>query len=193
MNAEFITLARAQVFYRKLRRRQARAGGLRYTDSKGLPGWNMIGTGHFGEAWQHEDHDHLVIKISGRAGFGDGLVHAGETSLDGWAVFAEHCFNSPHPNLPKLLHFERVSVGISWGIMPLYENADSAESKEVRTQWRNWLDGARGSPQWLWPIIGMRGALEMQVDLHGGNVMYDADNDEYIMTDPFSFRDGMID
>ena len=43
-----------------------------------------------------------------------------------------------------------------------------------------------GAPEWMWPIIGMRGALGMCVDLHSGNVMMDVDTGEYIMTDPFS-------
>lgn len=52
--------------------------------------------------------------------------------------------------------------------------------------WRHYLEGGKGAPEWMWPIIGMRGALGMWVDLHSGNVMLDPLTSEYIMTDPFS-------
>lgn len=192
LSPEFIAKARALAFYRKFKVRRARRDGETWCDSKGLSGWTKMGAGHFGEAWEHADHPGYVVKISGRAAFGVDALHTEKPSLDGWPTFAQHCQAHPHPNLPKILHFERLSVGISFGIMPYYGNIDPygvTADGEIVSQWRDYLDGGKGAPEWMWPIIGMRGALGMRVDLHGGNVMMDMDTGEYIMTDPFSFVD----
>ena len=192
MSPEFIAEARALAFYRKLKVRRARRHGAERADRKGLPGWNKLGSGHFGEAWEHADHPGYVVKISGRAGFGDNFVYSKKPSLDGWPTFAQHCQANPHTNLPKILHFERLSVGISFGIMPFYEEIDTSDGSddgEIVSQWRDYLDGTPGAPAWMWPIIGMRSALDMRVDLHSDNVMRDMDTGECIMTDPFSFVD----
>lgn len=189
---EFIAKARALAFYRKFKVRRARRDGETWGDSKGLSGWTKLGAGHFGEAWEHGDHPGYVVKISGRAAFGVDALHTTKPSLDGWPTFAQHCQAHPHPNLPKILHFERLSVGTSFGIMPYYGdiNPYSVDADgEIVSQWRDYLDGGKGAPEWMWPIIGMRGALGMRADLHGGNVMRDMDTGEYIMTDPFSFVD----
>lgn len=192
LSPEFIAKARALAFYRKLKVRRARRAGYSWADRKGLSGWTKLGAGHFGEAWAHEDHMGYVVKISGRAAFGGDAVHGAKPQLDGWPTFAQHCQANPHPNLPKILHFERLSVGISFGIMPYYRGIDPyrvAADSEVVSKWRDYLDGGPGAPAWMWPIIGMRGALCMRVDLHADNVMRDMDTGEYIMTDPFSFID----
>ena len=42
---------------------------------------------------------------------------------------------------------------------------------QVQRQWREWLNGARGAPEWMWPIIGMASSLRMTIDLHGRNIM----------------------
>ena len=192
LSPEFIAKARAIAFYRKFKVRRARREGETWCDNKGLPGWTKLGSGHFGEAWEHADHPGYVVKISGRAAFGGDSIRTEKPSLDGWPTFAQHCQAHPHPNLPKILHFERLSVGISFGIMPCYQDIEpygvSADG-ELVSEWRHYLEGGKGAPEWMWPIIGMRGALGMRVDLHGGNVMMDMDTGEYIMTDPFSFVD----
>ena len=105
LSPEFITKARALAFYRKRKHNRARRRGYWWCDSDGLTGWKKIGCGHFGEAWEHEDHPGYVVKISGRAGFGDNLVYSKKPRLDGWPTFAQHCQAHPHPNLPKILHF----------------------------------------------------------------------------------------
>ena len=203
LSPEFIAKARALAFYRKNKIRRAKALQRRTKDSRakacrwleydddGLAGWTMLGCGHFGEAWEHEDHLGLVVKISGRAGFGESRGRADrKPSLDGWPTFAQHCLTHPHPNLPKILHFERLTVGVSFGIMPYYKSIDAHNvDGGIVSEWCDYLEGAKGAPEWMWPIIGMRGALGMRVDLHSGNVMRDDDTGEYIMTDPFSFVD----
>ena len=187
---EFIRMARALAFYRKFKHRRAKRRGRLFTDTAGLKGWSDIGSGFYGEAWSHEDYPGLVVKISGRAGFGvQDAVPSREPSLDGWPVFAEHCLANPHPNLPKILHFERLSVGISFGIMPYYvplEPYDDEDDAEILDEWRDYLEGCKGSPSWMWPIIGMRAALNMKVDLHEANVMKDPTTGQHVMTDPFS-------
>ena len=192
MSPEFITKARALAFYRKLKVRRARRDGKSRCDNEGLPGWKKIGCGHFGEAWEHADHPGYVVKIRGRGGFGDNFICSKKPRLDGWPTFAQHCQAHPHPNLPKILHFERLSVGVSFGIMPFYEEIDASYGSAdcaILSQWCGYLGGEPGAPAWMWPIIGMSDALGMRVDLHGGNVMMDMDTGEYIMTDPFSFVD----
>lgn len=192
LSPEFIAKARALAFYRKLKVRRARRAGDAWCDKKGLPGWTMLGHGFFGEVWEHEDNVGHAVKISGRAGFGPGEVRDGKPALDGWPTFAQHCQANPHPNLPKILHFERLSLGISFGIMPRYANTSYSSdfaAGEIVAKWREYLECSKGAPEWMWPIIGMRSALGMHVDLHRGNVMRDADTGEYIMTDPFSFID----
>ena len=190
LSPEFIAEARALAFYRKLKVRRARRRGASKCDSKGLPGWEKIGSGHFGEAWEHEDHRGYVVKISGRAGFGYNYVRAEKPRLDGWPTFAQHCQAHPHHNLPKILHFERLSVGVSFGIMPFYAEIDASYGSSddaVVAEWLGYLKGGKGAPEWMWPIVGMSDALGIRVDLHSGNVMRDMDTGECIMTDPFSF------
>ena len=186
----FISMARALAFYRKFKYRRAKRRGRLFTDTDGLKGWSDIGSGFYGEAWSHEDYPGLVVKISGRAGFGvPDAVPSREPSLDGWPVFAEHCLANPHPNLPKIMYFERLSLGISFGIMPYYvpiETHVDEDAAEILDRWRDYLEGSYGAPKWMWPIIGMRDALGMGVDLHSGNVMKDPNTGAYIMTDPFS-------
>lgn len=189
LSPEFIAEARALAFYRKLKVRRARRDGETRGDDNGLPGWTMLDSGYFGEVWKHDDNPRLVVKISGRAGFGYGEVATSKPALDGWPTFAQHCQANPHPNLPKILHFERLSVGISFGIMPRYDEINpysNDDDADIVSKWLGYLEGGPGAPAWMWPIIGMRGALCMRVDLHGGNVMRDMDTGEYIMTDPFS-------
>lgn len=192
LSPEFIAKARALAFYRKNKVRRARRSGNTWCDSKSLPGWSKLGSGYFGEAWEHADYPGYVVKVSGPAGFGCDYLHTEEPSLDGWPTFAQHCQAHPHPNLPNIMHFERLSVGISFGIMPHYKSIDTYNADAdggIVSEWRDYLEGAKGAPEWMWPIIGMRGALGMMVDLHSGNVMLDDDTGEYIMTDPFSFVD----
>ena len=182
LSPDFITQARALAFARKFKFRQDRRAAL----SAQLRYWEKLGAGHFGEAWAHEDYPNLVVKISGRAGFGVGDLATREPPLDGWPTFAEYCFANPHPNLPNIMHFERLSLGVSFGIMPRYDKIDATRYYSVVDKWCAYLEGGKGAPAWMWPIIGMRGALRMRVDLHSDNVMQDPATGEYIMTDPFS-------
>ena len=191
---EFIRMARALAFYRKLKFRRARRRGRICADNDGLKGWADIGSGFYGEAWSHEDYPGLVVKISGRAGFGveSAEMCSREPSIDGWPVFAEHCFANPHPNLPKIMYFERLSLGISFGIMPYYVPIEAhvdEDADEVLYRWRGYLEGDCSAPKWMWPIIDMIGDEGMVVDLHEGNVMKNPDTGDYIMTDPFSAAD----
>ncbi len=182
---EFIAKARALAFYRKFKTRRARRAGAEVSDNKAPRGWKKLGSGAFGEAWEHEDHFGYVVKISGRDEFGANMLMGKETALDGWPTFAQHCKAHPHPNLPKIMHLERLSLGFSFGIMPWYETIDPFRDADIVTEWRDYLDGGKGAPEWMWPIIGMLGALDMWPDLHSGNVMRDPVTHEYIMTDPF--------
>ena len=182
---EFIAKARALAFYRKFKTRRARRAGALRCDDAAPCGWEKLGAGVCGEAWGHEDHPGYVAKISGRSEFGTNELCYVKPSLDGWPTFAQHCQAHPHPNLPKILHFERLSLGVSFGIMPYYKNIDPCTDANIVSDWCYYLEGGVGAPEWMWPITDMCGALGMLVDLHSGNVMRDAFTGEYIMTDPF--------
>ena len=173
----FEALARAHAYRRKLKFKRGEVLGL---------GWRMLGNGWYGEAWEHADYPGLVLKVSGRAGFGVGDQGGATTGSDSWQVYAQYCHKHPHEHLPHILHFERINAAVAWAIMPKYNPCDDSSSG-VRLQWRDWLNGAHGAPEWIWPIVGMAASLRMTVDLHSGNVMA-RDDGVLVMTDPFSAR-----
>lgn len=180
LSDEFVRLARAHAHRRKLKYKRG---------SYAAPGWRELGSGWFGEAWEHADYPGLVVKVSGRAGFG----HGHDTSYnsykyrpaDSWQVFAQYCHKHPHEHLPKIMHFERINTAVAWAIMPRYRAYCEHEHEIQRLLWRGWLAGDRNAPEWLWPVIGMAASLYLKVDLHSDNVMVDSDG-TLIMTDPFS-------
>ena len=178
---EFIRLARACAHRRKLKLKRGNYAG---------PGWGMLGSGCFGEAWEHVNHPGLVVKVSGRASFGhresDTFESASDLTHDSWQVYAQYCHKHPHMHLPKIMHFERINASVAWAIMPKYMPYNPAPGQDTtRPRWQGWLSGDRDAPEWLWPIIGMASSLCMDVDLHSYNVMQDSDG-TLIMTDPFS-------
>lgn len=151
-------------------------------------GWQRIGAGFFGEAWQHQDYPDLVLKLSGFAGFGTayGCEAADAPTLDAWPVYARHCQAYPHEHLPEILHFEQPSQRIAWALMPVYLSCDEAPEQQEWEHVRGaFLDGDTDE-EWLWPIIAMQESLGFTVDLHEGNVMFKPDG-TYVITDPFSF------
>lgn len=181
----FVALARAHAYRRKLKFKRG---------NKYAKGWHELGRGWFGEAWEHDDYPGLVLKVSGRAGFGSykpgnnaGTPSACTPSADSWQVYAQYCQKHPHEHLPQILHFERINASVAWAIMPKYKRGEgSYREAKIRMQWRDWLNGEHGAPEWMWPIIGMAQALCMTVDLHKGNVMV-KDDGTLVMTDPFSY------
>lgn len=189
---EFIKLARA-FFYlaRSKHRRKNRLPDREHGE------WCRIGQGHYGEAWAHRAYPDLVLKISGRAQWGNDMFYFEKDSLynmkvrlDAWPVFARHCRDNPHPKLPKIMHFEQPSEGMAWAVMPKYNTLDSAPSRSrldaERYALRNMLEGSDAAPDWMWPLRQMAGGLHFAVDLHSGNVMVDPRTGELIITDPFS-------
>ena len=177
LSDEFVRLARAHAHRRKLKYKR----GDGYAE-----GWCKLGSGWFGEAWEHDDYPGLVVKVSGRSGFGSSPYDGDdEVIADSWQVYAQYCHNHPHEHLPKIMHFERINAAVAWAIMPKYRPYCEFEHDTQRLRWQGWLNGDRTAPEWMWPIIGMASSLRMQVDLHSGNVMLDS-ADNLIMTDPFS-------
>ena len=180
----FIRLARAHAHRRKLKYKRGDTAG---------PGWRQLGSGFFGEAWEHADHPGLVVKVSGRSHFGlpgaytfSRLGDDPEPCFDSWQVYAQYCHKHPHRHLPNIMHFERINASTAWAVMPRYSPYTAPPGQDFRRrQWEDWLHGERNAPEWMWPIIGMASSLCMDVDLHTGNVMLDADG-TLIMTDPFS-------
>ena len=152
----------------------------------GVPGWTLIGTGHFGEAWVHADHPDLVLKISGPAGWGGGYraydEDIGVTHYDAWPIYARYCMQNPGRHLPKIYHLEQVSRGIAWGVLPRYDEGDTSTADAARRALR---DGSHG----LAEVRQMRDAMGLSVDVHDGNVMVCPETGDWILTDPFSFQD----
>lgn len=151
-----------------------------------VPGWTLIGTGHFGEAWVHDEHPDLVLKISGPAGWGGGyrayVGDIGHTRYDAWPVYARYCMQNPGLHLPKIYHLEQVSRGIAWGVMPRYNDGDTIARDAARRALRGGSHGLAGVRQ-------MRDAMGLSVDVHEGNVMRCPETNDWILTDPFSFQD----
>ena len=77
--------------------------------------WKRIGSGFYGEAWEHYAHAGLVLKISGPSGWGtDGegprmWAKARRMRPDAWPIYAEHCLHHPGKHLPKVYALHRVS------------------------------------------------------------------------------------
>ena len=173
----FEALARAHAYRRKLKFKRGDVLVL---------GWRMLGSGWYGEAWEHADYPGLILKVSGRAGFGidESGTRGAPPGADSWQVYAQYCHKHPHEHLPHILHFERINASVAWAIMPKYNPCEDSDD-EVRMQWSDWLNGAHGAPKWMWPIVGMAASLRMIVDLHSGNIMA-RDDGVLVMTDPFS-------
>ncbi len=178
LSDEFVRLARAHAHRRKLKYKRGDAAS---------PGWHRLGAGWFGEAWEHADYPGLVVKVSGRSGFGVDMPYCADDDLvaDSWQVYAQYCHKHPHEHLPKIMHFERINAAVAWAIMPKYRTYHHYDHETQRLRWQAWLNGDRNAPEWMWPIIGMAASLCMRVDLHSDNVMLDS-ADNLIMTDPFS-------
>ena len=181
--------ANVQAFVDKCRRMVAvRRHKLARRDERpsSVPGWTLIGTGHFGEAWVHADHPDLVLKISGPAGWGNGYraydEDIGATNYDAWPVYARYCMQNPGRHLPKIYHLAQVSRGIAWGIMPRYADGDDDIRDAARAALRDGTHGLAGVRQ-------MRDAMALSVDVHSGNVMVCPETGDWILTDPFSFQD----
>ena len=151
-----------------------------------VPGWTLIGTGHFGEAWVHADHPDLVLKIRGPAGWGNGYraydEDIGHTRYDAWPIFARYCLQNPGRHLPKIYHLDQVSRGIAWGVMPRYVDGDTITRNAAR---QALLAGSHG----LAGVRQMRDAMGLTVDVHEGNVMRCPETYDWVLTDPFSFQD----
>lgn len=177
----FEALARAHAYRRKLKFKR----GADYAE-----GWSMLGSGLYGEAWEHADYPGLVLKVSGRAGFGANApgTRRWAPGADCWQVYAQYCHKYPHEHMPEILHFERINASVAWAIMPKYKPigyGHGLNEEHTRVQWRDWLNGDHGAPEWMWPVIGMASSLHMTIDLHSRNIMV-RDDGTLVMTDPFS-------
>lgn len=169
-----------------------------------LNGWRVTGSGCFSKVLEKEGVPY-AIKVSGSMGFG--LTDCGYTAIDDpdmndcWPVFAKHCMDNPHKNLPIIMHMEYISKTICFAIMdrlvPLSGDLASWRASEQHSRWRAVLDGIRypnSDESFLWPIkeLGENGGF--RVDLHEANVMlrYHGPDDEepdLVLNDPFSYQE----
>lgn len=187
----------AEAFF-AVRRHKCREGG---DDCIPLPGWHKLGWGFYGEAWAHEDSEY-VLKISGPAGWGrahDYGTHTGvfdvmddygedDPRADAWPVFARHCMAHPHKHLPTIYHFVQHNQRMAWAVMKQYKDWNGITGWDLYHAFKAVLAGERSSAAWpwMWPLRQMTDGLHFAVDLHTGNVMWDADGGCLVITDPFS-------
>lgn len=162
--------------------------------------WTMLGSGYYGEAWEHEDFPGLVVKISGPAGWGEDCtgspwVHSAMKRRkedtprhDAWPVFARHCMAHPHKHLPTVHHFEQLNQRMAWAVLKKYARWSGVTGSDFYHEVRRVLAGEQSSAAWpwMWPLVQMADGLYVSVDLHTGNVMWDADEGCLVITDPFS-------
>lgn len=157
--------------------------------------WNLIGNGCFGEAWQHQEYD-FVLKISGGR-YWTHLVAEGEYirkprfNHDAWQEFAKHCEAHPHPNLPKIHKY--VQHGdLAWAVMPFYHQGGADRAEHVKLQLMQYAFGYgsektaayNSAEPWVQGLMLL--SIGKQLDIHNGNIRMDLDNDNFIITDPFS-------
>jgi hypothetical protein len=157
--------------------------------------WRKLGAGYYGEAWAHDDHPALALKISGPQGWGydystamrDQVSSYGEVRADVWPDFAEACMHTPHPNLPEIYHLERHGAYFAWGVMPQYVEYDGAHySVPAVIDLKRAIATGRAEQYWLTPLLDIARQRGVQLDLHSGNVMMNPDTYEAVITDPFS-------
>lgn len=152
-----------------------------------LNGWQKLGSGYYGEAWEHQDHPGFVVKISGVSGWGydtPGMCKD-DAKDDIWQDFAEVCMQHPHPNLPRIMHFERMGR-LAWAIMPTYERYCEGTYEPVVENFKAVMRQQRVAEAWMLPMVELARQPYVAVDLHDENVMLDPESGEVIITDPFS-------
>jgi hypothetical protein len=189
---QFIQEARKFFFVRRAKfKRKARS---KLTDFRYGP-WRKLGAGYYGEAWAHDDHPALALKISGPQGWGYDYSTAmreqischGGVQADVWPDFAEACMHTPHPNLPEIYHLERHGEYFAWGVMPKYVEYDGAHySVPAVIDLKRAIATGRAEQYWLTPLLDIARQRGVQLDLHSGNVMMNPDTYEAVITDPFS-------
>ena len=186
----------AEAFF-AVRRHKCREGG----DDIPTGDWFNLGRGFYGEAWAHEDSEY-VLKISGPAGWGrrhysgthtdvlDAMEYYVESTPrpDAWPVFARHCMAHPHKHLPTVHHVVQHNERMAWAVMKQYKDWNGITGSDLYHEFKAVLAGKRSAAAmpWMWPLRQMTDGLHFAVDLHTGNVMWDADEGCLVITDPFS-------
>lgn len=189
MDAKVLEFERECIKFFAIRRHKHRLRMPADMRRKGNTGdWKRVGSGFYGEAWEHYAYDGLVLKISGPSGWGTDAIYLLEEGPrpDAWPIYAEHCMHNPDKHLPKVYALHRASPFMSWGILKRYREMDSAVFYPGLLQARDALNGYEDGPKWIWPLKQMAGGLNMTIDVHDGNIMVDADTGDWVITDPFS-------
>lgn len=154
-------------------------------------GFNLLGAGYFSMVFSHKDHPEHAFKV-------------GLKKEDAGAAWAAYCRAHVGPHLPKILYMDRMS-NVWVAIMPKYEKnwgnegllklAHNIMRRGEPVQAAEWagIELASGSAfqhdRAFLDTAAAAGAFfkgMVRVDLHGENVMRDADFN-LIMTDPFSY------
>ena len=160
--------------------------------------WHRIGCGHYGEAWVNSAWPEYVLKVSGRAGWGDDYwrydayyYEGNAPRLDAWPTFAKHCLDNPNKHLPKIMHYEETSRGVSWAIMPKYNKFTDYGTPDV-VDHLTWAFGNpdealenEGADYWVNKLVQVGEVNQFTYDMHWGNFMCDKDG-TVVIVDPFS-------
>lgn len=177
-----------------VRRRKWR-NGVHLNDTLLLSHWTRIGSGYYGEAWKHDLYPELVLKISGREGWGfdnwrkdknKGRHKSCTDVKDAWAAFAMLCTTDKYKciqELPKVFHFVQASEGLAWAVMRRYERRshDYEEHQRYVSQVVNlgWFSQ-------LQMDVEAATGIQVNSDIHGDNVMHCPVLNHLVITDPFS-------
>lgn len=139
---------------------------------KAPEGYEKIGSGAYAKAYLQPDG--TVLKVS--------------ASKDSCMDFIEWCYrrvkrfgkgSKEMHGLPQVMHFGQTKKGW-WAVMPRYETAHDYNDRGV-TEWVN----GRVAVQAVAKLI--REVFDVDyLDLHNGNVMYDAARNQWIATDPMA-------
>jgi len=150
-----------------------------------LSSWNKLGAGLYGEAWQHAAYPNLVLKISGPAYWGyTHWTHEHPPEYDAWPIYARHAQQHPHEHMPKIMYFVQATPRMAWAIMPRYVPIATIppEVYALKRAIRCGVD----APEWAWPLVQMHQSMNIHMDIHAQNVMWNPEVDTWVLTDPFS-------
>lgn len=174
---------------KNVRKMKKRLGRLCPVGDVKVPGLHYLGAGAYGVAFACGEE--YVVKYSSpgvtRNAYG---AYRGAPHLDAWQIYAEYCVDRRAPNLPHIIHFERVSEYTAWAIMPRYEpllNAEVGVAVEFDDGMRSALLAGSTPPglEWMAPLAKLAAKQDLYVDIHKGNVMRNTRDGSYVLTDPF--------
>lgn len=146
-----------------------------------------LGAGHFSRVYSLPGHDDLVVKVGGRAAYGDGYSRpdhdvgmkdaAGLPAWDQWPAYIEVAAKdfAGEPWVPSVHHFEKLRSGSGSLYFAVMERLSPADE--------------RPCPRELHSLLQYKAnALGVRLDLHDDNYMRRPGTEQIVITDPWSRR-----